>query len=205
MCKKFTLIELLIVIAIIAILLSLLLPSLSKARYNVKTAVCLSNKSQCYSGLILYGKDQNMSVKVTKGGQAVNPWDISKKLYKVMTSGRTREEVAKCILRPKESVNFNNSKKYYVAGLNLWTSRGKSWGGKFANSGTALDDSIVGWESDSIVLTDILNLKAGYTPDHLFNKKFLGNPSAFGDGSAKNKKPGSIKYQYSTNHGDHYN
>ena len=44
--KEFTLLELLIVIAIIAILMSILLPSLSKARYHAKLAVCKSNLAQ---------------------------------------------------------------------------------------------------------------------------------------------------------------
>lgn len=44
--KKFSLLELLIVIAIIGILLSILLPSLQKARFMAKTAVCLSNTKQ---------------------------------------------------------------------------------------------------------------------------------------------------------------
>jgi Tfp pilus assembly protein PilE len=44
--KKFTLIELLIIIAIIGILCTLLIPSLRKARDEAITAVCLSNQKQ---------------------------------------------------------------------------------------------------------------------------------------------------------------
>lgn len=50
--KKFTLLELLIVIAVIGLLLTLLLPSLGKARNKAKDAVCLSNQRQI--GLLVY-------------------------------------------------------------------------------------------------------------------------------------------------------
>ena len=52
--KIFTLLELLIVIGILAILVSLLLPSLSRARESAKIAVCLSNQSQFYRASISY-------------------------------------------------------------------------------------------------------------------------------------------------------
>ncbi|MCM8536203.1 MAG: type II secretion system GspH family protein [Lentisphaeraceae bacterium] len=44
--KCFTLIELLVVVAILGVLMSLLLPSISKARERTKAAVCLSNFKQ---------------------------------------------------------------------------------------------------------------------------------------------------------------
>ena len=57
--KKFTLIELLIVIAIIGILLTLLLPSLSRSREKVKRAVCLSNLSQSHKANLSYASNND--------------------------------------------------------------------------------------------------------------------------------------------------
>ena len=53
----FTLIELLIVIAIIAILASLLLPELNSARQMANKAVCINNCKQIFSGILLYTAD----------------------------------------------------------------------------------------------------------------------------------------------------
>ena len=55
--KSFTLIELLVVIAIIGILVTLLLPSLSKARQKAKLSVCISNVKQMSTAVTLYTSD----------------------------------------------------------------------------------------------------------------------------------------------------
>ncbi|MCM8530809.1 MAG: DUF1559 domain-containing protein, partial [Lentisphaeraceae bacterium] len=54
MCKKFSLIELLVVVAIIGILVSLLLPSIGRARSMSQQAVCSSNQKQIGIALMAY-------------------------------------------------------------------------------------------------------------------------------------------------------
>lgn len=55
----FTLIELLVVVAIIAILMSLLLPSLQKAKDTAKSVVCVNNLRQLNMAAIGYADDYN--------------------------------------------------------------------------------------------------------------------------------------------------
>lgn len=57
--NAFTLIELLVVISIIAILVALLLPSLSQAKYLANHTQCMSNLRQVANGLASYGADHD--------------------------------------------------------------------------------------------------------------------------------------------------
>ena len=71
MSKKiyFTLLELLIAIAVIGILVTLLLPSLRKSREHAQIAVCMSNQSQIAKAVFLYCSKNNMKMDWRKNHQ----------------------------------------------------------------------------------------------------------------------------------------
>ena len=62
MNKKFTLIEFLVVVAIIGILITLLVPSLRNAKELSRLAVCMGNMSSVSQGMQMLSKDQNQVI-----------------------------------------------------------------------------------------------------------------------------------------------
>lgn len=69
----FTLLELLIVIAIIGILITLLIPSMRKAREATKNAVCLSNFKQMSLATYVYAVEHNRNLPASFNGDSMNP------------------------------------------------------------------------------------------------------------------------------------
>ncbi len=72
--KNFTLIELLIVIAIIAILASMLLPALNNAREAANRTKCLGQLRNCGQAFLLYAADNNDIFTTNGPGKNTAPW-----------------------------------------------------------------------------------------------------------------------------------
>lgn len=85
----FTLIELLVVVSIIAILASLLLPSLSKARESTRGVVCAGNLKQLGAAIQLYTQDYKeywipknyMSTPILRDNYFSNPASFQKTVF----------------------------------------------------------------------------------------------------------------------------
>ena len=71
-CRQFTLIELLIVIAIIAILAAMLLPALNKARERARSTECISKIKQLSMSVFSYSDDFNGYAPVSQKYNGLN-------------------------------------------------------------------------------------------------------------------------------------
>ena len=60
--RGFTLVELMVVIAIIGVLIGLLLPTVGRARESARRAACLSNLRQVHQSFLLFAEDHNGQV-----------------------------------------------------------------------------------------------------------------------------------------------
>ena len=73
-CRKrrltaFTLVEMLLVVALISLLISLLLPSLSKSREMTRRALCGTNMASIQRGIVTYGSANQGRIIVVRGRQ----------------------------------------------------------------------------------------------------------------------------------------
>jgi len=73
--KAFTLVELLVVIAVIALLLSILIPALRLAREQAMRASCSNNIHQHLVGSIIYADEHDGRLPVLQGGNWI--WDMT--------------------------------------------------------------------------------------------------------------------------------
>ena len=120
--KRFTLVELLLVIAILGILLSILLPSLRRAKEIALESVCMSNRSQSMTGVVLYSKNKNSRFPASKGKPWRLEYTIKNGSYHLL--GRTYEYTGDVVLAcpTKTSTYFAGPSKNVKGMQRRWLS-----------------------------------------------------------------------------------
>jgi prepilin-type N-terminal cleavage/methylation domain-containing protein len=93
--RGFTLVELLVVIGIIALLISILVPTLSRASENGRRTRCLSNLRQLSMAWLSYANDNKGRIC---GSNTNNP--DARPFYDWVGNGDTRETITKGVLYP---------------------------------------------------------------------------------------------------------
>ena len=142
--RKFTLIELLIVIAIIAILAAMLLPALNKAREKARSIQCINNQKQIGMALNFYQNEFNGFVLPAKlassatyayNGQLFWLWNSF-----LIHTGRITMNLLVCPTSEKFETNWSSfyfqNKKIISSSDNAWQFGGYGMNNCRANDGT---------------------------------------------------------------------
>ena len=102
--RAFTLIEMLVVVAILAILVAMLLPALQQARVQAKMVVCLSNLKQTGIGVTTYAGDfsRYYPYRYSHGNPYTKPTIVKKSQFDdlAITDRYMGREITNCPLSP---------------------------------------------------------------------------------------------------------
>ncbi len=111
--KRFTLVELLVVVSIIATLAGLLLPSLGKARNRAKLTQCMSNLKQIGAGFSSYMIDYNDTFPVAAQKPTLNASDP--RIVDLLETCAGNSSVFKCPVdvRPEKDYDGGSEEKTF--------------------------------------------------------------------------------------------
>ena len=200
--KSFTLIELLIVIAIIGILVSILLPSLRKSRDAARRTVDLSNQSQSAKGIMLYAKNNRYRIPKSPGHNAA----YTTTCYKgnsinlaVSFKDFVDFEVFKCIeaeAPPIDDPSNTRSARY----MSLMYFAGRSFPQLYPGEAIPNDFSAINSTSTPLLSCTLRqNPSVGYFAQHTGGAGVKQDYSAGGNPSLHRKKVSSLSSVQGTN------
>jgi prepilin-type N-terminal cleavage/methylation domain-containing protein len=216
--KAFTLIELLVVVVIIAILVAMLLPALSKIRYNAKTVLCLNQLKQTGTATFSYSSDNNQRFHTGNLSPGyICPWDFERTWFGANENYGVVEDFLSCPLREWRNGRETDDKWYL--GYSYWVERG-GWGA-FSNPDNAFVQSIkvIKVDTDMPLMGDTTCFSSPGVPmlgwggdftvtggtRHLYGRRVLHGNNLLGDGSCIKRSMAEMKHRFSPWGGqDHY-
>ena len=124
--RAFTLVELLVVVAIIALLVSILAPSLRRATYLTRLSVCAANQHAFGSIANLYASDHRQFYpRQDLGGTGRNLWDVSNDFYNLRHEYNMPHEMFFCPTAPRDFVEtgYDQYGWFKLIGYMYWVPR----------------------------------------------------------------------------------
>ncbi|MCH2205819.1 MAG: type II secretion system GspH family protein [Lentisphaerales bacterium] len=208
--KDFTLIELMLVIAIIGILSTILIPALSKAREKSLSAVCKNQMRQCGVSISLYLNDwDNWMPAVNGHGASKCQHGWRRNLAKYMDDVKPWQPPFKC---PSSNLSFNTWPGHDAGtsyNREFGDSRFKSRPGKKVTemelpTETAVIGDSIDWAKKWAVASRLLKPSSSADPIPVGNRHYGGINILWGDFSVRwmsqselrTGKNGNIDYYY---------